>query len=103
MRRLQMLLCSVVLQTGIEKLTNLTTLYISNNRVKDWSEIERLAVLENLTDLLLIGNPIYNEFKENIADYRIEVIKRLPQLKKLDGIPVDVDEREAAEAKKNDS
>ena len=62
-----------------------------------------MSVLENLIDLLLIGNPIYNDFKENMAEYRIEVIKRLPQLKKLDGIPVDVDEREAAEAKKNDS
>lgn len=84
-------------------MSNLTTFYISNNKVKEWSEIERLSVLENLTDFLLVGNPIYNDFKENLADYRIEVIKRLPQLKKLDGIPVDVDEREAAETKKNDS
>ena len=71
--------------------------------MKEWSEIERLSVLENLTDLLVVGNPIYNDFKENLADYWIEVIKRLPQLKKLDGIPVDVDEREAAESKKNDA
>lgn len=27
-----------------------------------------------------------------------QVIKRLPQLKKLDGIPIDVDERESAKA-----
>ena len=87
----------------MEKLTNLTTLYLSNNRVKEWAEIERLAPLEQLSDLLLIGNPIYNEFKENVADYRIEVIRRLPQLKKLDGIPVDVDEREAAETRRNES
>ena len=90
------------MQVGIEKLTNLKTLYLSNNRLKEWAEIERLSALDHLSDLLLIGNPIYNDFKENVADYRIEVIKRLPQLKKLDGIPVDVDEREAAEARKND-
>jgi hypothetical protein len=30
--------------------------------------------------------------------YRIEIIKLVPQLKKIDGIPVDVDEREAASA-----
>eukprot|EP00983_Pelagomonas_calceolata_P010047 326135-Pelagomonas_calceolata.AAC.3 len=30
----------------------------------------------------------------------IEVIKRLPNLKKLDGIPVDVDEREQASLSK---
>lgn len=53
-----------------------------------------------LEELLLVGNPLYNEFKENNAlqQYRIEVIKRLPQLKKLDGIPIDVDERESAKA-----
>lgn len=28
--------------------------------------------------------------------HRIQVVKRLPALKKLDGIPIDVDEREAA-------
>lgn len=28
----------------------------------------------------------------------LQVVKRIPQLKKLDGIPVDVDEREAAAA-----
>lgn len=69
---------------------------MSNNRIKEWAEIDRLAELESLSDLLLIGNPVYNESKENLTEYRIEVIRRLPQLKKLDGIPVDVDEREAA-------
>ena len=34
----------------------------------------------------------------NNSEYRIEIIKRVPQLKKLDGIPVDVDERDAAKA-----
>ena len=28
----------------------------------------------------------------------LQIIKRVPQLKKLDGIPVDVDERDAAKA-----
>ena len=31
----------------------------------------------------------------------LQVLKRLPNLKKLDGIPVDVDERDAAAAKRN--
>jgi hypothetical protein len=30
----------------------------------------------------------------------MQVIKRVPQLRKLDGIPVDVDEREQAQAAK---
>ena len=30
------------------------------------------------------------------SEYRIEVLKRVPQLVKLDGVPVDVDEKEKA-------
>ncbi|GMH37457.1 hypothetical protein BSKO_05330 [Bryopsis sp. KO-2023] len=88
---------------GIEKLTNLRVLFASNNKIKEWMEVERLSVLESLEELLLVGNPIYNEAKEagTTPEYRIEVIKRLPNLKKLDGIPVDVDEKEAAEAARN--
>lgn len=88
--------------SGIEKVSHLKVLYLSNNKLKDWSEIERLAALEKLEDLLLVGNPLYSDFKGNDvgSDYRIEVLKRVPQLKKLDGIPVDVDEREQAQAGK---
>lgn len=82
-------------QTGLEKLSQLRVLFLSNNRVKDWSEVDRLSVLASLEDLLLVGNPLYNEFKDT-SDYRLEVLKRLPNLKKLDGIPVDVDERDQA-------
>lgn len=48
---------------------------MSNNKIKDWSEIERLAVLENLEELLLVGNQLYNDYKDagDIAPYRIEV------------------------------
>mmetsp|Transcript_10242 Transcript_10242/g.29275 ORF Transcript_10242/g.29275 Transcript_10242/m.29275 type:complete len:199 (-) Transcript_10242:103-699(-) len=89
---------------GIDKLNNLRVLYLSNNKIKDWAEIDRLSVLDGkLEELLLVGNPLYDEYKANgeIPQYRIEVIKRLPNLKKLDGIPVDVDEKEAAEAARN--
>ncbi len=73
-------------------------LFASNNKIASWSEIDRLASLSQLEDLLLVGNPIYNDYKDNnaLSEYRIEVIKRLPNLRKLDGIPVDVDEREQA-------
>lgn len=59
----------------MEKLNNLRVLYVSNNKIKDWSEIERLAALEHLEELLLVGNQLYNEFKDagDIAPYRIEV------------------------------
>ena len=56
-----------------------------------------------MEELLLVGNPLWEaaEKPEEIGcEYRIEVLKRVPQLLKLDGIPVDVDEREAAAAAK---
>eukprot|EP01024_Parvocaulis_polyphysoides_P065881 TRINITY_DN7705_c1_g1_i1.p2 TRINITY_DN7705_c1_g1~~TRINITY_DN7705_c1_g1_i1.p2 ORF type:complete len:195 (-),score=43.81 TRINITY_DN7705_c1_g1_i1:41-625(-) len=84
---------------GVEKLQALRVLFLSNNKIKDWSEIEKLGALEKLEDLLLVGNPLYNDYKE-VSEYRIEVLKRLPNLKKLDGQPVDVDEVEAAMAAK---
>mmetsp|Transcript_32024 Transcript_32024/g.80881 ORF Transcript_32024/g.80881 Transcript_32024/m.80881 type:complete len:200 (-) Transcript_32024:24-623(-) len=88
---------------GIDKLGNLRVLYLSNNKIKDWAEVDRLAGVETLEELLLVGNPLYEDFKANgeIPAYRIEVIKRIPGLKKLDGIPVDVDEKDAAEQARN--
>lgn len=84
--------------SGVEKLGQLRVLFLSNNKIKDWTEIDRLAAAERLEDLLLVGNPLYNDYKDNntLAEYRVEVLKRLPNLKKLDGIPVDVDERDQA-------
>jgi len=92
---------NLVSLAGIEKASNLKTLYMSNNKIATWNEIDRLTSLANLEDLLLVGNPVYNDYKDNNAlnEYRVEVIKRLPNLKKLDGIPVDVDERDQAVGK----
>lgn len=83
---------------GIEKLTNLRVLYLSNNKIAAMNEIDKLSQLEKLEELLLVGNPLYDDYKgaNNLSEYRIEVVKRLPNLKKLDGIPVDVDEKEQA-------
>lgn len=68
---------------GLASLGNLTTLYISNNQIKAWTEVEKLAALPRLRDLLLIGNPIYEGLSKE--DARLEVLRRLPHLKKLDG------------------
>ena len=64
-----------LMQAGIEKCTKLRVLYASNNKIKDWAELERLSALQDLEDLLLVGNPLYNEWKDNNAlpQYRIEV------------------------------
>jgi len=88
--------------TNIEKLTKLRVLYMSNNKVEKWAEVEKLSALENLEDILLVGNPLYESYKEHGLPtlvgsvWRIEVLKRVPNLKKIDGVPVDVEEKEAA-------
>jgi len=55
-------------------------LYASNNKIKDWDEIDKLKELPELQQLLLLGNPIAADHS-----YREEVLRRLPKLKKLDG------------------
>ena len=67
---------------GVERCLELRVLYASNNKIKDWSEIDRLAGMAHLEDLLLVGNPLCGHDE---AGYRAGVLKRLPQLKKLDG------------------
>ncbi|CAN0543200.1 unnamed protein product, partial [Ectocarpus sp. 12 AP-2014] len=42
---------------GLSNLSNLTRLYMSNNSVKSWAELDKLAGLEELTDVLFMGNP----------------------------------------------
>lgn len=58
---------------GIEKLSNLRVLYLGNNKVRDWSEVDRLSSLDKLDDLLLRGCPLYDDNSSNLASYRIEV------------------------------
>ncbi len=54
----------------------MTTLFISNNKIKIWDELTKLANAENFATLLLVENPIYgtNDF-ENVAP---RVLKRIP-------------------------
>jgi dynein light chain 1 len=72
-------------QVGIEKLTNLRVLFAANNKISAWSDVERLAVLDKLEDLLLVGNPLFNEYKDKnaISDYRIEVSHAMPLVKNV--------------------
>jgi len=122
---------------GLAMCSNLTTLYISNNQIKAWNELDKLvnmyidclfslhlvplllfvrllslcrdannnflfqivssslqAGLPNLRDVLFVGNPIYDDMPKEQA--RIEVLKRLPQVAKIDGDMVKPTERELA-------
>ncbi len=43
---------------GFSSLKNLTTLYMSNNNMKSWAELDKLKGLEKLRDVLFVGNPM---------------------------------------------
>jgi len=80
---------------GVENLRNLRVLYASNNMISSWDEIDRLAHLEHLHDVLFIGNPLHTKYHtgknaagndaNGPATYVHEMCKRLKHLKKLDG------------------
>lgn len=63
------------MQTGVEKLAALRVFLLSNNKIASWGEVDRLGSLAALEELLLVGNPLYNEFKDkgDTQNYRIEV------------------------------
>ena len=68
---------------------------MSNNRIKAWEEIAKLAQLQELRRLLLKGNPCYGE--KSVEDAAPYVVKRCPQIDELDGKSVLASTRKAAE------
>ena len=71
---------------GVNSLKALKVLYMSNNLVKDWNEFNRLQELPNLQDLLFTYNPLCESMDQD--SWRSQVTRRLPNLKKLDAIPI---------------
>lgn len=63
-------------------------------QIKDWSELDKLAGLPSLREVLFLGNPIYEGMDKR--DAKLQVLKRLPRLAKIDNEMVIDDEREAA-------
>jgi dynein light chain 1 len=80
---------------GLAPLQALEVLYLGNNRVSDWAELDKLAALPKLRDLLLTGNPLYDAHADKAA-CRAAVVKRVPQIQKLDNEMITSIEREAA-------
>ena len=85
---------------GIQSCSRLTTLFISNNKIKNWEEINRLSQLNLLKNLLLSNNPIYEGFT-NKEEVKPLVIRRCPQLDVLDGTIVSDQIRKLAEEMKD--
>lgn len=87
--------------TGLDKLKNLRVLYMSNNLISGWTEIDRLGnQCPDLVDVLFYGNPIQTTAKDE-PEYRLMLLERLPKLVKIDGVPVEVEEREEVAKRKN--
>lgn len=79
---------------GFANLHNLKVLFMSNNSLANFDELLKLRDLPLLEHILLLGNPFYEELSD--AEQRIQVIKRLPNIKKLDGVMITSAERTAA-------
>ncbi len=116
--------------TGMECLTKLRVLYLANNQIKDYKELDSVPQTvearargccclqatcadaqrtppPQLTpqELSLVGNPLHDAAKADGppaalgSTYRIEILRKLPNLKKIDGVTVDPDERDTARNK----
>lgn len=75
-------------------LTNLKILYLHGNKIQFLIEVGKLKSLKKLKTLTLHGNPV-----ENIPNYRLHVIKLIPQLTNLDFSVISRDERIAGKNK----
>jgi len=64
---------------GLLPLTNLEVLYMAHNSIKDWAEVQKLATLPNLREVIFLGNPIYDGLDEDTA--RAHVLKLIPQVR----------------------
>ncbi|XP_074249270.1 leucine-rich repeat-containing protein 9 isoform X2 [Saimiri boliviensis] len=78
--------------SGLQKSFTLVELYISNNYIAVNQEMYNLKGLCNLVILDMCGNIIV----WNQENYRLFVIFHLPELKALDGIPIEPPETESA-------
>jgi len=79
---------------GLQGLSRLRVLYLSNNAIKEWGELDKLSALPELREVLFIGNPIYEGMDRAAA--KLQVLKRLPRVAKVDNEMVIDAEREAA-------
>jgi dynein light chain 1 len=80
---------------GLGSCVKLEIFFISNNLIKSWDEVSKLAQLPALKDVLLWGNPVYSTMtKEEAKPY---VVKRLKDISIVDGKMIDDMIRKKAE------
>jgi len=90
--------CSIghVPEFALDHLEQLSAINISNWPIKSWACIDRLSQLEKLVSLRCSGIPLLEELN-NKEQRRYHLIARLPQVRRLNGGDISLDEREFAE------
>jgi len=68
---------------GLSPCTKLTTLFMSNNKIKDFGELEKLTSNGDLVNILLMNNPCYEGLTKKQA--RSKILEFLPKISTIDG------------------
>ncbi|KAJ3106107.1 regulator of ime2 [Phlyctochytrium bullatum] len=77
-----------------ESLKQLSYLNLRNNKIANIEEVGKLAVLPALKVLVLAENPI-----DQLPNYRVDVVARVPNLERLDKEPITDEEHEPDSSK----
>lgn len=77
---------------NFSKCLHVQEIFMRSNLISDFSELKHLQMCKNLRVLWLLENPICKD-----ENYRLKVIKILPQIKKLDNDDVSDIERQLSE------
>merc|ERR1712061_324004 len=68
---------------GLQPCVKLRTLFMSNNKIKDWTEMAKLQALPELSQVLFFGNPCYEGLDKKQG--RAKVVEQLPNISSVDG------------------
>ena len=83
---------------GLNPCIKLHTLFISNNRIRSWDEVGKVAQLPEIKNVNFIGNPIYGGADRERSENWPMVCKKVPQLESIDGKMISASVRQAADA-----
>lgn len=71
---------------GLSACRSLRIFYFGNNKIAKFDELLKLRDNPKLEEILTAGNPMVEGL--GLRDIRIECLKRLPKLRKIDGVVV---------------
>merc|ERR1712098_434854 len=68
---------------GLHSCLKLNKLFIANNKIANWDELDKLTSCSELINVRFQGNPIYTDLTK--GQIKTNVTDRLPTIKTLDG------------------